>query len=89
MPRIRDVLNRLKWRDNALERAVVTYLHRGAPGDRARVSGADIVAVEGGMLTIRREDGEACIPFHRIRRIELDGETLYERRAPVRPAGKG
>ncbi|MCU0861315.1 MAG: RNA repair domain-containing protein [Methanomassiliicoccales archaeon] len=71
----REVLNRLKWGpEGGLERAVVTYLHRGAPNDELYIRGSDIVELERSFFCT----AESKIPYHRIRRIELDGNVLYD-----------
>ncbi len=69
----REVLNELKWHRGRLSDASITYLHRGAPGDRRTVNGSEIVELERSFFTT----AESRIPYHRIRRIELDGEILY------------
>lgn len=75
----REVLNELKWHRGRLEDARITYLHRGAPGDRRTISGSEIVALERSFFTT----AESRIPYHRIRLIELDGEALYVDREEV------
>ncbi len=69
----REVLNELKWHRGRLSDASIIYLHRGAPGDRRTVNGSEIVELERSFFTT----DESKIPYHRIRRIVLDGETLY------------
>lgn len=73
----RDVLNELKWSRGRLEDAVITYLHRGAPGDVMEVEGRDVREVAPGWLVLEG----AQIPWHRVLRIELDGQVVWERRA--------
>ena len=73
----REVLNELKWsKDKGLEDAVVTYLHRGAPGDRVAIKGSEIVELERSFFVT----ADSKIPYHRIRRIEHQGKVLYEER---------
>ena len=69
----REVLNELKWHRGRVSDASITYLHRGAPGDRRTVSGSEIIELERSFFTT----AESRIPYHRIRRIMLGGETLY------------
>lgn len=84
----KDLLNDLKWHRQALDRALVHYVHRGAPGDEMAVPGSDIVALGNSFFTLRREGpGSASIPYHRILRVELDGEVVWERRPPAGPGG--
>lgn len=71
----REVLNQLKWGPSGgLERAEVTYLHRGAPGDEMTVLGSEVVVLERSFFCT----SESKIPYHRIRRIVLDGKVLYD-----------
>jgi uncharacterized protein len=71
----REVLNQLKWGPSGgLERAEVTYLHRGAPGDEMTVLGSEVVELERSFFCT----SESKIPYHRIRRIVLDGKVLYD-----------
>lgn len=78
MPTAREALNRLKWDQRALDEAVVFYLHRGAPHDIMAVQGADILALRTSFFDVREG---SSIPYHRVRRIELRGEVMWERRA--------
>jgi len=74
----REVLNRLKWSgDDDLEGVVISYLHRGAPGDTMSVRGEDIVELERSFFVT----ADSKIPYHRIRRIEKGGEVLFEDRS--------
>jgi uncharacterized protein len=71
----REVLNQLKWGpEGGLDRAEVTYLHRGAPGDEKLVKGSDIVELERSFFCT----SESKVPYHRIRRIALDGRLLFD-----------
>lgn len=84
MPTARDALNDLKWHRGELEEAVVFYLHRGAPHDTAAVRGRDIVALRHSFFDL--PDG-GSIPYHRVRRIEVRGEVVWERRPAPGPPG--
>lgn len=76
----RDVLNELKWRHDALDEAVIHYVHRGAPGDTRVVTGEDVADVGQSFMELRGAHGRAMIPFHRVFRIERDGRVVWERR---------
>ena len=67
----------------ALARIGITIRHRGAPGDRVRLTLEQIAGV--GSRALRLEDG-TVIPFHRVLAIERDGETLWAR--PERAAAQ-
>ena len=69
----REVLNRLRWGRGGLSMVVVTYLHRGAPGDLTVVRGEDITEL--GRSFFRT--GESYIPYHRIMKIEMEGEVVF------------
>lgn len=73
----REVLNQLRWGPGGgLERAEVTYLHRGAPNDLVTIKGSAITELERSFFST----SESKIPYHRIRRITLDGRTLFDSR---------
>lgn len=75
----RAQLNELKWHHDALDEAVVHYVHRGAPGDRAVIEGADILELGRSFITLRTPEGEGQIPYHRVFRIDRGQETIWER----------
>ncbi|HET6404084.1 MAG TPA: RNA repair domain-containing protein [Candidatus Thermoplasmatota archaeon] len=81
----REVLNELKWHRQALERALVHYVHR-PEGERV-VEGKDITEFGPSHFARRTRASwrPGRIPYHRVTRIELDGETVWERRAPDGP----
>ena len=56
---------------------VVTYLHRGAPGDSMTVRGEDIVELERSFFVT----ADSKIPYHRIRTIEHRGKLVYADRS--------
>ncbi len=71
----RAILNRLKWTEGEdISEAKITYLHRGAAGDRLSIDGSDIVELERSFFVTE----EAKIPYHRIRRIEYRGQVLFD-----------
>ena len=79
----REVLNRLKWTEGeALDDAIIWYVHRGAPGDSAKVEGSRIRSLD----RFYFETDEAAIPYHRILRIEYRGRTVFEKGAKARDA---
>jgi uncharacterized protein (UPF0248 family) len=57
----------------------VTYLDRGAPGDRSAVRGSEIKAIEGGHFIVCTGGKETFIPVHRILEIRYQGRRLWER----------
>lgn len=72
----KDVLNELKWRDDRdLARAVIHYVHRGAPGDVKAIPGGDIRELGNSFFST----SEATIPYHRIFRIDYDSKAIFER----------
>ena len=76
MPRIRDLLNELKWKQGyTLENVEITYVHRGAPKNRKIISGADITEIGKSFL----HTNTAAIPYHRISKISYNNEIVYER----------
>lgn len=75
----REILNRLKWYENKLGEAVITVVHRGAPGDRRQIEGRQIQELGKGFMVVEEPEGEAYIPYHRILKIEAGGKTIWER----------
>ena len=73
-----QTLNRLKW-TGRLMNCEVTFLHRGAPGDRKTVSGTQITEVKKGYFSFESRGWETTIPMHRILEIGVDGETVWEK----------
>ncbi len=76
----RDILNKLKWAGGGIQGARVTILHRGAPGDKRIIAGWDILELGRGFMRVVSTEGEVCIPYHRITRIEAGGQVKYEKR---------
>ena len=70
----REVLLELRWNRDDLDRATITYVHRGAPGDVMTIRGSEIVDLGRSFMTTR----EATLPYHRIVRIEHRGSVLYD-----------
>ena len=70
----REILNRIKWKDGSLSRVKVTYVHRGAPGDRLTIPAETITNL--GHSFFSTADSE--IPYHRIVLIERDGKVLFD-----------
>ncbi|MHC1681327.1 MAG: DUF504 domain-containing protein [Methanomassiliicoccales archaeon] len=70
----RQVLNKLRWGTAGLNGVVVTYVHRGGPGDLAHVNGEAITELGRSFFNV----GEAQIPYHRIEKIEKDGKVVFQ-----------
>lgn len=80
----REILNKIKWTGNPeLEGIEIWILHRGAPGDRKVVEGGEVRELEHSFFLVDPDgDGtgrETRIPYHRIQRILLDKEVIYNR----------
>lgn len=75
----REELNKLKWGGGGLQRARVTILHRGAPDDKRVIEGNDILELGRGFIRVASAEGEVDIPYHRILRIEAQGQILWEK----------
>jgi uncharacterized protein (UPF0248 family) len=60
------------------KRVSVEYLNRGAPSNRSVIIGEDILQLEQGWMEVASQTGTVCIPYHRIRRILYEGETMWE-----------
>ncbi|HNQ34164.1 MAG TPA: DUF504 domain-containing protein [Methanoculleus sp.] len=66
----------------------VEYVDRGAPGDRSRVQGDRVVALDAQYLEVDAGTHAACIPYHRVRRIRYEGETMWQHGDRPGDAGK-
>ena len=72
----RDVLNKLKWTEGeSLEDATIWYIHRGAPGDIMAITGSRIRNLGQGFFEV----DDSMIPYHRILRIEYQGEVVFDK----------
>ena len=92
MKTVRSALNELRWHGGRdFSKVVVEYIHRGAPGDIATVTGPEILELGPWMMVVRRAaggasgtvaspvPGQAAIPYHRIVRILYDGRPVFDR----------
>jgi uncharacterized protein (UPF0248 family) len=71
----REVLNELRWKPgDDLADALITYVHRGAPGDEMTIAGGDIVELEHSFFVTR----DAKIPYHRIKLIRYRGRIVFD-----------
>ena len=76
----REILNRLKWHERKLGEAIITIVHRGAPGDLKRIKGELIKELGKGFMAVEQPEGEVYIPYHRIVKIEVKNRTIWERK---------
>jgi len=77
MQTAREKLNELKWRPGkGLDSVEISYVHRGAPGDRKVITGNEITELS--QLFFHTED--ATIPYHRIRTIKDENGIVWERK---------
>ena len=68
---LKNILNKLRWdiSENP-EKYVITYRHRGAPGDVRQVMVSEIQKLGKSYFTLpSKSDEEVTIPFHRILEI--------------------
>jgi len=65
---LKNVLNKIFWdeREDPADYEI-TYVHRGAEGDKRTISATDVKDVGASWFSLRRED--VVIPFHRILEI--------------------
>ncbi len=77
MPNPRDILNELKWHHKKdLDKAKISYIHRGAPKDTKIITGENIEDIGRSFM----KTSKAMIPFHRIKVIVYKGKVLFERK---------
>ena len=76
----RTILNEIKWKEGCdIRKAEIWYVHRGALNDTRIIGGREILEL--GRSFFRTES--ASIPYHRIFKIEYDGEVVFNRRKRV------
>jgi len=73
----RDIFNEIKWRFD-LAKCKIYYIHRGAPGDVKIVEGSTIKNIERSFLVLDGDFEDVYIPYHRIFRIEFEGQIIFE-----------
>lgn len=78
----RDVLNRIRWTGNSnLNGVEIHVLHRGAPGDRKVILGEEVAELEHSYIVMETEGKETRIPYHRVQKIFLNTDFVYDRSA--------
>lgn len=84
----RTTLNEIKWRFDALDEVTIHYEHRGAPDDTTQAEGADVHELGRSFITLTRAGERVQIPYHRVQRIERDGEVVFDRENMGGEAGR-
>ena len=74
----RTVLNEVKWKGCDLSQCTIYYDNRGSPNDIAIIKGDQIKKIDSMFLILEGVPLEKYIPYHRISRIELEDETIFE-----------
>ena len=78
----------LQFRHDArfsFEKVRVFYVDRGAPHDCSCAEGPNITSLESYYFEVASATGAKCIPYHRLRRIQYAGVTVWEKK--VEPSG--
>ena len=71
----KNMLNMVLWHpEMEIERAKISYVHRGTRENIKTIRGSSIDRLEGGFLISK--DGTQ-IPFHRIIKIEYDNKIVW------------
>jgi hypothetical protein len=81
----REALNGIKWKEGSLAGVVVTYIHRGAPGDIASFRGEDLIELGRSFIEVRSDAGTTMLPYHRVLEVRRGGETVWARRGRSGP----
>jgi uncharacterized protein (UPF0248 family) len=67
---LKNILNRLRWvSSEKADEYLITYRHRGAPGDVKQVKASEMLKLGKSYFTLPSESEEVTIPFHRILEI--------------------
>lgn len=81
---LKNILNKLRWDPNGTVDYLITYRHRGAPGDIKQIHGSQIRRLGKSYFTISKdsESEETIIPFHRILEVRnvLDDKVIWQSR---------
>ena len=73
---VRQLLNKLRWHpDYDFNGVKIWYISRGKRGDIDFIIGSEIKSM--GNIFIETEN--AMIPYHRIMKIEYNGNTIFEK----------
>jgi len=73
-PRI--ILNELKWNKKYnLGYTDIYYIHRGAPDNIKKISGAEIMDIDKSFMITKT----SMIPYHRIIKISYNQKTIFNR----------
>jgi len=73
----RDMLNKLKWKeDTDFKKVEIAYVHRGTPNDTKILSGEEIIDIGKSFM----KTNHAMIPFHRVFKIKYNDEIIFERK---------
>jgi hypothetical protein len=71
----KKILDELMWHPKkSLDGVEITYVHRGAPGDKVSVNAKDI-KFEKSFFVVKNRS----IPYHRITEIRKGGELLWRK----------
>ena len=72
-------LDELMWHpQKSLDDVEITYIHRGAPGDRRSVNAKD-TEFEKSFIVINNHR-KTRIPYHRVTKIKKGSEVLWKKR---------
>ncbi len=74
----KSVLLEVKWKGHDLAKCAIYYKNRGSPNDTAIVMGKDIKNIDSMFLILEGIPEEKYIPYHRIFKIEYDGDVIFE-----------
>ncbi len=77
----RKKLLELKWHpQKTLEGIELSYLHRGAPGDKITINSEEIVGLEKSFFVLMRRGDEVRIPYHRILELTKEDEVIWKKK---------
>ena len=80
----KEVLNELKWHPKkSLNSVVITFIHRGAEGDRKTILGREILSIGNSFFSYTSENRETYIPYHRIVEIRNDNVVLWSKKGDI------
>ena len=74
---IHELLNKIKW--DAREHGHEFILYYVDFNKLVALNHKDIKAIEGSFMIVEKEGIDTQIPLHRVKRVEKDGKTIWQR----------
>ncbi len=77
---ISELINKIKWDERESPADYTLFYLDRVSRKLVEIRYEEIKRVDEGFIVLEREGEETQIPLHRIRRVEKDGETVWQRK---------